>query len=452
MAIASEGATKVHADPTETGAAVTRAKQTHRLYGQRGRLGVTALIALTFYGYTWLVQPARPQVGAVFDEPPKLVNVLETGFSKTDAGTPLALYQSRRWGWYGAWYDQFHYARMARAIGRFELPGIGWDHTNHVQKNPNDPHEIASFNYGLGYPAIGGLFFALGFKGDPFVVPDGLLFALSAMLALILAERVLSPWTALIVVNALVLTGPFALYFVIPYGTSLTVVAVLLGLVLVTGTRADWKIGIAFGVASAFAFAARYTDVIFVLALLAIFVVMRRKESWRVMAATAVSLTIAAAITAWAQQRVFGNAFTTPYKFHHNGLDASLRAYDLGAIPNAGVGVFLTGDRSKLFRVEPILKAFPWVALAPFGLWLLFRRRDRLRWPLLAASAVGIVSSLSYLAWVFGGTRDLEIWIIRFHTPWFPLWAVLSGVVIERAFTALGASGPRATTTEEVST
>ena len=156
--------------------------------------------------------------------------------------------------------------------------------------------------------------------------------------------------------------------------------------------------------------------------------------------ATVVELGITAAIVAWAQDRAFGDPFTTPYKYVHNGLDASWRAYQFGHVANAGVGVFLTGDRSILFRVEPILKSFPWALAAPVGLVLLFVDRHPLRWIAALATVVGVVSTVTYLAWVFGGTRDLEYWIIRFHVAWFPLWAILAGVAIERLLATTGAA------------
>ena len=426
---------------------VSVARVRERVFGapllgtRRRRLIATACIALAFYAYAWGVQPNRPQLAAVFDDPPKLLTVTENGFRPGDAGTPLAQYQSHRWGWNGQWYDQFHYARMARAIGRGQLPGVGWDPVHMVAKDPTAKHETASFSYGLGYPAVGAIFYVLGFKGDPFVVPDALLFALSAMLALVLAERFLNAAMALIVVNVLVLTGPFALYFVIPYGTSLTVVAVLLGLVVVTGDRFDWPVAIALGTATAFAFAARYTDVVWVVALVAIPLFVHRRAAWRVIVATAGELAIAAAVVGWAQWRAFGSVFTTPYKYVHGGLDASWSAYRFGHVANAGIGVFITGDRSTLFRVEPILKSFPWAVAAPIGLVLLFVDKHPLRWTALLATVVAIGSTVTYLAWVFGGTDQLVIWIIRYHIAWFPLWAILAGVVFERALATTGVFG-----------
>jgi hypothetical protein len=421
---------------------VTRDPSDNRVLGtRRRRVVATGLIALAFYAYAWAVQPDRPQLAAVFDDPPKLATVTESGFRAQDAASPIAQRQIRRWGWNGAWYDQFHYARMARAIGRGQLPGTGWDPVHMVAKNASSPHETASFSYGLGYPAIGAVFYVLGFKGDPFVVPDGLLFALSAMLALVLAERFVNAAVALIVVNALVLTGPFVLYFVIPYSTSLTVVAVLVALVVITGDRFDWPVALALGTSTAFAFAARYTDVVWVLALVAIPLWIRRHKAWRVVVATAGELAVTAAVVGWAQDRAFGSPFTTPYKYVHNGLDASWHAYQLGHVANAGVGVFITGDRSVLFRVEPILKSFPWALAAPVGLVLLFSDRHPLRWTALLATVVAVASTVTYLAWVFGGTVDLKYWIIRFQVAWFPLWAILAGVAIERAVAATGIQG-----------
>ncbi len=101
-----------------------------------------------------------------------------------------------------------------------------------------------------------------------------------------------------------------------------------------------------------------------------------------------------------------------------------------------------------LFRVEPILKSFPWAVAAPVGLALLFVDKHRLRWVALLATIVAVASTLTYLAWAFGGTRDLEFWIIRFHVAWFPLWGILAGVAIERALATTGAFRPRASTEE----
>ncbi len=408
------------------------------------RFMATALVALTFYGYTWMVQPGRPQLTAVFDEPDIMLTVLEDGFRPTEAGTAEAAYQSKRWGWIGTWYDQFHYARMARSLARFELPGRYWDPVA-MAPTPDAPEgrEVASFSYGLGYPLVGAAFFLLGFRGDPFVVPNGLLFALSAALALALAERFLRRATAFAVVNVLVLTGPFALYFVIPYSTSLSVVAVLACLLVVTGDRFDWRVAVPVAACVGLVFAARYTEAVWLVAILGGAVLRHRRATWRLVASVTAVLAVTAAASGISQDIAFGSPFKTPYHYVHGGLDASPEAYQPSHIVDALGGIYATGDRSILFRVEPILKDFPWAVLAPVGLVILFRRRHPRRWEMLLAAAVGVLSILSYLAWVLGGTEALLYWIIRLHVAWFALWAVLAGLAVEAFVDRFVRSGRR---------
>jgi 4-amino-4-deoxy-L-arabinose transferase-like glycosyltransferase len=420
-------------EPETVGRAATARNTSLR----RRRLVVTGLIALTFYGYAWFIQPNRPQLGAVFDDPPRLVNITERGILPSEAQSPLAIYQQGHWGWIGAWYDQFHYAREARALARFQIPGQYWDRAHQVPSADAPKHgEVASFNFGLGYPAVGAVFAWLGFRGDPFVVPDALLFALSAMLALTLAERVLRPLTALIVVNVLVLTGPFVLYFVIPYSTSLTIVAMLASLLALTGTRFTWPIGIAVGIAVSLAFAARYSEIMW-MSLLLVPLLWRWRETWRVLVAVATSLGITAILLGAAQQIAFGSPFDTPYTFSHNGVDASTKGYALARIPRDFVGVFITGKRQLLFGVGPILRSFPWAVLAPVGLFLLVRSGHRLRWHFTLAAIAGVASTLFFSSYYAGGPNDLILWTIRYHISWFPLWAVLAGVAIERGLAAV---------------
>ncbi len=69
------------------------------------------------------------------------------------------------------------------------------------------------------------------------------------------------------------------------------------------------------------------------------------RAAWRVASSRSLAeLAVAAAIVGWAQDRAFGSPFTTPYKYVHDGLDASWRAYQFGQVVNAGVGVFITGE------------------------------------------------------------------------------------------------------------
>jgi hypothetical protein len=402
---------------------------------------LVAVLALGFYGYAWAVQPNRPQLGAVFDEPPALLPIYDDGMHRTPENSARYDAQTERWGWYGGWYDQFHYARMARSLGRFELPGTQYDPVRREARPGATSREPASYSYGLGYPLVGALFFILGFKGDPFVVPDGLLFAAAALLTLRLGRHWLRPATALLATAALVVAAPFVKYFVMPYSNSLTVVAVLAALNVMVSRRFTVPGGLLVGLAVAFAFLGRYLDGVVVAVLLAPSLVANWRRSWRVALPCLALGGAAVAVMLASQAAAFGDAFTTPYNFVHHGLDQSLSAFSLRAIPSAFVGVFLTGDRSRLFGVEPVLRSAPWLALAPVGLAVLVARRRRVGpvWrPLAWAMVVATASSLMYLAWFFGSTGNLIYWIIRFHAPWFPLYALLAATAVDALLVRLG--------------
>lgn len=387
---------------------------------------VVGVAALAFYAYSWLIQPNRPQLAAVFDEPPALVNVIESGPVATATNRNRIEDQKRRWGWYGEWYDQFHYARMARSLGRFELPGTEWDHVAQTPEPTAVSREPASYSYGLGYPLVGAVFFVLGFKGDPFVVPDGLLMAAAACLTFRLARHLVPGPGALLAPLALVTAAPFTQYFVIPYGNSITAVAVLIVLNVALDRRWTLLRALAVGVTAALCLLGRYVDGLLVLALLAPFVLVQRRRALPFGLAVGACVTLAATVALVTQDRVFGDPFKTPYHYVHNGLDASLDAIVPSQIPNAAVGVFLSGDRSSLFRVQPVLRTAPWLALAPAGLLIALRRREPAAGVLAWGAFVATASSLFYLAWYFGGTDAMPYWVIRFHAPWFPLATVLA--------------------------
>jgi hypothetical protein len=392
---------------------------------------VVVVAALVVYGYTWAVQPGRPQLRWVFREPGALVNVGEKRFDPNPKLVAERHDQSVRYGWNGAWYDQFQYARMARALARGEMPGRHWDYVHHrAQHDAPTGRETTAYLYGLGYPAIGALFIHLGFGGDPFVVPDGLLFALCAALTLALARKFLNPTAALLATGLLILTAPYVLYFVIPFGTTLTAVAVLVALNVACSDRRTIGIGVALGAAIGFCLAARYTDAIWPTLIVAPALLRSGRRALPVIVPVCALVLVALGTVLWSQWSVFGSPWTTPYHFHHGGLDSSLQAFHLGAIPNAAMGVFVTGDRHLLFGVQPILRGMPWVVLAPIGLVVLIRRRARHWQAMCVASAVAVAASAYYFANYFGGTPGLRSWNIRFHIAWFPIWAILAAIAI----------------------
>ncbi len=401
---------------------------------------VVGTVALVFYAYSWLVQPVRPEVGAIFDEPPPMVNMLQTGAATTEANAAQVAYQIKRWGWYGAWFDQYHYARMARSLGRFELPGLEWDHVRNAPKPDATAREPASFSYGLGYPVIGATFFLLGFRGDPFLVPNAILLVLAACLTLRLARHILGQAASVVTVLTLVLAAPFTQYFVIPWGNSLTVVAALVALNVIIGRRWTTAEGLAVGALLSLAYLARYLDAVWIAALLVPFAIRDWRRALRFGLVAGAMLLWAVALSLGTHAAVYGDPLTMPYDFIHRPPGES--AWALSRIPGGAVGVFLKGERTSPIRVEPILRTAPWFALAPIGLVLLVRRRHAAMTQLMWAALVAGVSTAAYLAWFAGDDVGLKYYNIRFFSPWFPLYSVLAAAAVEALLRHFGQRNP----------
>jgi hypothetical protein len=394
------------------------------------RLDVIVVVAaLAFYTYAWSVQSNRPQLAALRDDPHEMFVITETGPVAPPELAGEVDAQARRYGWYGAWYDQFHYAQMARDLARGDLPGTAWDHVA-VRPESGEPYRTAEsgYLYGLGYSLLAVPFVWAGFGGDPFVVLDGLLLATCALLTARIGRRFLPEGVAAVVALAVVVATPSTRYFVIPYGTSVTTVAVLAALAALVAPRIGRAQAGLTAAAIAACAAARYVDVVWPLLVVGLALLLRRPGVVRLAVVTVAAVAVTVVLVAWTHHLVFGSVWDTPYDFHNDGLDTSRTAYEPSRIPDAFVGVFLSGEREQLFGVDPILRAAPWLALAPLGLVVLFRERDPLRWAMTATLGVAAVATLQYLAWFFGGTENLRIWVIRFYQPWFPLCAVLAAI------------------------
>ena len=402
--------------------------------GTRRTTWAVVVGAFLVYAYAWAVQPNRPEVTAVVDPPGSLFVVAESGFTAPPSDTEATLEQAKRYGWYGMWYDQYHYGQMARALARFDLPGTAWDEEAGVPASGSPTFtSVASYAYGLGYPILAAPFVWLGFGGDPYVILNGLLFALSAFLALRIGRQVVSEPAAVVAVIALVTAAPFVRYFVIPNSTSVTVVAVLAAtwmLVAPRPTRAD--IALAASTAALCA-AARYVDGAWPALLLGGSVLLRRPKAVRTALLTGGTLLVTVLLVALTHRLAFGSILETPYHFHNDGLDTSDVAYSLGRIPSSFIGVFFSGQRKELFGVDPIIRAAPWMLLAPWGLIGLWRDRHPLRGPLAVAAAVAALATAQYCAWLFGGIANLRLFNIRFYHSWFALYAVLAAAALERA-------------------
>ena len=407
-------------------AQIERPDEMRRSLSGRARTVLLVVFALAsaLHLYSWYVHPNRP-----------------------------SLRNGATMGWYGAWADQLNYAREARALADGLLPGTYWDYDRGAPKRDRPPDvEVSDYAYGLGYPVLGVPFMNLGLRRDPFVIPDMVAFGLIICLALQLARRFMSGVAALVFAGVLAVASPVLAFTVIPWNTTITAVAVLAALVVATSERRDWKIGALVGLALSLCYAARFSDVLWPMLIVAVGIA----ATWRrnvkgcvaVVAVAAGMLAATYLVVGWTQHVVFGHFFTNPYHYHfHEGNRGdSFAEFRLGQVPRAFTEVFITAKPGGRRVPEPhtsVLRVFPWVVAAPFGLAMLIRRRHRHLGPLVVASAASLVASALYLSYWSGTGADLVHNNLRFFVPWFPLWGLLAAVALtslaERSATALHA-------------
>lgn len=346
-------------------------------------LVVVGVAALGVFAYAHAIHPARP--GAL--NPP---------------------------GWYG-FFDQSHYLDLARDLAGGDLP------------TPPD------YIYGLGYPALAVPFVKLRPGGDAFVVVDALAFAASMVMVVVLGRRLRSAAFGVATAAALAMATPLLDTMVVPWNTTVTVVAVLGALVIATSpSRLRWPHGVALGLAVGMAFASRYVDAAFP-ALIGGFALLRAgrraRPAW--LAAGAVSFSIVVLVLA-SHAAVLGSPWKSPYSQQPGKAGAgsnqqTLANFEFGRVPQNFVEVFVTGkSEGRRQTFDPLGRQFIWALLAPVGAVALGRRRHPLFGPFAAALATSVIGTLFYLSYPGSRGDHLLYGNIHYWKAWFPLWALLA--------------------------
>lgn len=110
----------------------------------------------------------------------------------------------------------------------------------------------------------------------------------------------------------------------VPWNTTITMIAVLASLVFATSERRDWKVGALLGLALSLCYAARFGDVLWPIPIAAAGIVAGWRKNIKgclsVVAVAGGMLVATYPAVGWTQHVVFGNFFTNPYHYDlHNG-------------------------------------------------------------------------------------------------------------------------------------
>jgi hypothetical protein len=316
-------------------------------------------------------------------------------------------------GWFG-YYDQSQYLLMAHDLSHFRLS------TGH-------------FLYGVGYPIVAVPFLWLGLSYDPWLVFDALAFVFAAVSTFIIASRLFGRAAGAVAGFGLVFATPLVSYCVIPWNSTVSLVA--LGGVLVLGTSsrpARWH---PYGVGAlvAWAFAARYVDVLWLapIGAAALSRSLARPQWRRVAVAAATALLLALPVLAL-QWSLLNSPFRTPYELHlglgagSSTSDQNLHAYSLSRVPRSAFGMFvspyLLGAKQP---GTPLFSDMFWTLAAVPGIALgLLSGRFRLL--LIVLTAGWIAATVFYLSFRATGAAGVKYDLLHYFKMWWPVASIFA--------------------------
>ena len=323
-----------------------------------------------------------------------------------------------------------------------EIEPLGWFNSSDqgaylVQAREMADFRFSTFAYGPGYPALAVPSLWLGLDYDPFAAVNGLIFVFVAAATYVTAARLSgSRVLGAVAGYGLVFATPLVVYVDKPWNSTVSLLAASVILLLATSPRPrdwhPWVMGLMVGAG----FAARYVDAVWLAAIAAAALLSgpARGRGWRLLTAAAGTAILVLPVL-YAQDRIFGSPFTTPYARHLDlilgGSDQDLGAYDLGNVPDNAFGMlvspFLRGAR---FGGEPLLQGMFWSLLAIPGAVVALRRGRPRR--VLVATAVGalVVAFVFYLSFRGAGTGSVQFGGLHYFKMWWPLLAMLSAVAL----------------------
>jgi hypothetical protein len=393
-----------------------RARHAGTIAHGRGRICRLGHIA----NATGIVEGARALGLRVVRADPLLLalGILAAGFFAyyyiTDPGRPGQL---EPLGWFNS-SDQGAYLQLVRDFADFRFPA-------------------EDFDYGPGYPAIAVPFWWMGLHYDPFAPFNGMVFVFVAAATYVTARRLSgSRAIAAAAGYGLVFATPLIVYVDKPWNSTMSLLAAAVILLLATSPAPKawhpWVMGLVVGAA----FAARYADIVWLgaLAIVAILVGPARQRLPGLLGATAAAAVIVA-LVAYAQDRLLGSPFTTPYASHVDhvlpGSDQDLVAYDLALVPENAYGMFISPFlRGMRFGGEPFLQGMFWALLAIPGAVVALRRGRPFR-PIVATLVVAVLGAyLFYLSFRGSGTGAVQFGALHYFKMWWPALAILAAIAL----------------------
>lgn len=301
------------------------------------------------------------------------------------------------------------------------------------------PMGPTQYTYGLGYPAVAVVPIWFGAKLDPFIVPSTILFGFAMAFTLVAARRLIGRTGSWVVVTLLLVASPLLALTAIPWSSTVTLFCFTFALMVATQKRIALPWFAILGALSAWAFAARFVDVIPVLAVSLIALTRAPKGRWWIgLILGGVVLSLGVGFILWTQWKSLGSPFITPYAYHvrsNTGIDdQSLNQYHLGRVLPDFWGTFISANSGTIgpgpvnvqVHNPPLLQASPYLVLAPLGFIVAMIRAKGSRALYVVVAVATIVVGVTYLAFIAGSAWDLQYSNQRYWAPSYPYWTILA--------------------------
>jgi hypothetical protein len=325
-------------------------------------------------------------------------------------------------GWFG-YNDQGCYLRLAHTLASFNF------HQLHT-----------TFTYGIGYPIVAVPAIWLGFDRDPFVFFNFFAFILAIYAVYKVSRYLISPFAGFLAGFGLLFATPLIAYVDIPWNSTVCLVVMSAILIMLTVKRIKkWQI-LALGFLVAWAFSARYVDVIF-LGPLALASVYRGslKQVLKYIPYMALTAAIIVIPVMCAQYKVFGSPFRTPYVTHLgiggvNGSDQGFAAYNIGRVPRSAVALFIGPRLAGAQDADRgLLITFFWALAAIPGVVILLRKKDN-RVFFVTLLCVGFVASIFYLSFRASTPGSLKYGELHYFKMFWPPLVLLAVAFFDHIF------------------
>lgn len=302
------------------------------------------------------------------------------------------------------WYDQSRYLLMAKELSKFKL---------------------INYDYGLGYPILAIPFLSL-FPKDPFLMPNFIIWILSLGFYFKICQIVFNDKVFPVICCLFyIFTTNIIQYMVIPWNSTVVLLANLIILYLSVMNKRSNIRSILICLMLVWIFSARYIDIVFssLLSILYFWQYLVKKNYIHLL--TIFIILIFGVFLILSTHRLkFGSFLRTPYAHHLDPQgkisDQDIKKYNLKYVPKDLTGILIGSKEYSYF--PSLLNTSFYMILIPFGMIVGLNKKDR-KFTLISGLSM-IFAFIFYASFPHFSIDGLKVGAIHYVKAWFPIMVI----------------------------